>query len=93
MPVSVLSVRPSQARPSEALREYCALAASCSRRRMAVLVPVGESDGRLIRRPVDSSSCDRATRAALVCIAVSERSTIWRWVILMVLISGSAPSC
>ena len=57
---------------------------------MASLVPVGESDGRLMSRPVDSFSWAVESRPRPNCSEDRDRSTISRWVIRTVLISGPA---
>ena len=67
--------------PSSALREYCASAARSARSRMASLVPVGESEGRLMIRPVDSFSWLVERRPRPNCSEDRDRSTISRWVI------------
>jgi hypothetical protein len=52
----VWSTRASRPRPSEAFRPYCSVALSEARSRIALVVSVGESEGRLIFLPVDSCS-------------------------------------
>jgi hypothetical protein len=64
--VSVPSSVPSQPRPSSALREYCSAALTSPRSCIAEIVPVGESDGRLICLPLDSCSCNVAILDRLV---------------------------
>ena len=85
--VRVASVWPRKLRPSEALRACWLSRASWARSRIASLVPVGESEGRLMSRPVEICSWLRARRAIPVCSEESERSTISRWVIRGLLIS------
>lgn len=84
------SALPSQDAPSWALAEYWVLAASAARSLMASLVPVGESEGRLMLRPVDIFSWLLASRLIPSCRAASEVATDWRWVILAVVIGASA---
>ena len=88
----VASVRPSQATPSWALRWYCWVAASESRSRIAVVVPVGESEGRLITLPVESCSCSFDIRFRPACRELSERSLSMCWVTRVMAISGSLRS-
>jgi hypothetical protein len=64
--VSVRSAWPSRPRPSSALREYCVSSASDARIRIAAVVLVGESDGRLRIRPVESCSWLLASRLSPV---------------------------
>ena len=80
MPWMVLSMVLSQARPSSALREYCAWSASDDRTRIAVTVSAGESEGRLSLRPVLSCSWTPAILLRPPWTAVSERSESIRWV-------------
>ena len=79
--VIVESAWSSQLTPSSTLREYCAPAARSARSLIASLVPVGESDGRLMFRPVDSFSWAVESRPRPNCSEARDRSTISRWVI------------
>ena len=82
----------SQLTPSSTLREYWAPAARSARSRMASLVPVGESEGRLMFRPVDSFSWLVESRPRPSWSEARDRSTISRWVIRTALISAPARS-
>ena len=79
---------PSQATPSWALRWYWPVAARSSRSRMAAAAPVGESEGRLMTRPVDICSWSLAVRARLACSDASESRVIMFWVIRVMAISA-----
>jgi len=85
MSVSVVSTVPIQRRASCPLRAYWSLAASRSRSCIAWLVPLGESEGRLISRPVETRSWACAIRPIWVCSEVRERLTSSCWVIRTVI--------
>ena len=78
---SVPSVWSSQPTASSALRTNCCWLDSEDRIRIAVVAPVGSSDGRLISRPVVSCSCALATRSMAVCMPLNDWWLSMFWVI------------
>ena len=89
---SSVSMVPSQPRPSWALRLYCACSAIEARIRIAEVVSVGESEGRLSTRPVLSCSWVLASRESPVCSASCDRFIIMFCVTREIVIAA-APSC
>ena len=61
------SAEPSQVRPSSTSRPSCSVRVCSPRSRIAAAVSVGESDGRLSRRPEDSCCWVCCSRARLAC--------------------------
>ena len=66
--------------PSSALRAYCCWLRSEERIRIAVVAPVGSSEGRLMIRPVESCSWALASRPRPVCMPVSDCWLSMFWV-------------
>ena len=68
--VRVESADPSQVSPSSTLRPSCSVRACSPRSRIAAAASVGESEAREIRRPDESCSWVRCSRARLACSPV-----------------------
>ena len=80
---SAESVWSSQLFASVMLRVCCAAAVWSARICIALLVPVGESDGALIRRPDVSCCCSLPTASRLRFRPFRLVSATARWVILI----------
>ena len=91
-PVSAVSVWPSQPRPSSALRAYCFWSEIDERIRIDAMVSLGESDGRLRTRPVETCSWMAASLARLDWSELSECWLIMFWVTREMAISAPVRS-
>jgi hypothetical protein len=89
MPLSAVSTVAIQPRPFSALRANCSCCCTAPRSRIAVAASVGESEGRLTIRPVESCSCTRARRDRLDWSWSTELLVSIRWVTRIVLIAGA----